>query len=184
MLFASVLLIVPLLVASVPVFEPHDHSVKGRLAARWYHDEDHPIHSLFRSGPTDDEIQYAPVGSAGLHYLTYTRICCFLTYSSHTAWSANFPSNTLNPNDLPKPWVDALNAAVQAGKIPNIPQSTGTSGQNPRYPTGVDPNGKEVCSATYKCRNPEDHWDSPDGYFASSFDDGPLPVGLTFLPQS
>ena len=68
--------------------------------------------------------------------------------------------------------MDALNAAIQAGKVPNLAPSTPTGG-NPTY-GGKDPLGQEICSATYKCRNPGDIWDGPDGVFAVSFDDGPI----------
>lgn len=96
-----------------------------------------------------------------------------------TEWSAGYPTGKMDPNGagLPKAWVDALNAAVKAGKIPDLPTST-SDGGNPVYPQGFDPLGPTVCSATYKCRNKEDLWDAPDGVFASSFDDGPLPVRL------
>lgn len=94
------------------------------------------------------------------------------------AWSAGFPQSSPDPNALPPAWVNALNAAVAAGKIPDIPRSTNTPGVNPVYPSGVNPNGAEVCSATYKCRIPGDVWDAPNGVFASSFDDGPTPVSF------
>jgi chitin deacetylase len=81
---------------------------------------------------------------------------------------------------LPPAWVDALNAAVAAGKIPNIPQSTNTPGVNPVYPAGTNPNDPNVCSSTYKCRDPTDLWDAPTGYFGTGFDDGPQPVGSIF----
>lgn len=66
---------------------------------------------------------------------------------------------------------------MAAGNIPNISVSSNTPGTNPVYPVGVNPNSPQVCSATYKCRIPGDIWDSPDGVFASAFDDGPCPVG-------
>jgi len=55
---------------------------------------------------------------------------------------------------------------------------------NPVYPAGSDPSGPQICSATYKCMIPGDVWNSPDGYFASSFDDGPTgstPTLINFL---
>jgi chitin deacetylase len=81
-----------------------------------------------------------------------------------------------NVTQLPQRWVDALNAAVAAGNIPNIPVSSNQPNTNPVYPQGFDPNGPQVCSASYKCRSPGDIWDAPAGVFASAFDDGPLPV--------
>jgi peptidoglycan/xylan/chitin deacetylase (PgdA/CDA1 family) len=44
---------------------------------------------------------------------------------------------------------------------------------NPTYPAGTNPNDPIVCSATYKCKHPDDIWDAPDGYVGISFDDGP-----------
>ena len=72
--------------------------------------------------------------------------------------------------------MDALNEAVAAGKIPDIPPTKDTGG-NPEYAKGLDPMSDEICSTTWKCRkNPENVYDVPDGIFAISFDDGPLPV--------
>lgn len=69
---------------------------------------------------------------------------------------------------MPPEWTAALNAAVAAGKIPNIPNSP--------YPPGVDPNGPQVCSAAVFCKIPGDIFDGPAGVYASSFDDGPYPA--------
>jgi len=82
---------------------------------------------------------------------------------------------------MPQAWIDALNAAVTAGNIPNIPQSTESGGQNPVYPQGYDPTGPEVCSGTYKCMNPLDYWNAPSGYFGTGFDDGPTEVSFHFV---
>ncbi|KAI0719530.1 hypothetical protein C8T65DRAFT_568947 [Cerioporus squamosus] len=133
----------------------HDHAAPRALPGRWYHHEDHPAYALFRRGDTDGAT-YPEIGSP--------------------EWSAGYPDTDVTKG-LPQAWTDALNAAVKAGKIPNIPVSTSTGG-NPTYPQGFDPNGPTVCSATYKCRNKEDLWDAPDGVFGSSFDDGPLPTSM------
>ena len=77
---------------------------------------------------------------------------------------------------MPQEWKDALNAAVQAGKIPNLAPSTNDPNAGPVYPKGVDPMSPDVCSATYKCRLDTDLWDAPDGQVGISFDDGPIPV--------
>lgn len=98
------------------------------------------------------------------------------------AWSARFPRSTPDPNALPKEWLDALAAVEAAGKIPNIPITSGKPNENPVYPPGVNPNSPAVCSSTYKCRIPGDIWDGPDGVFATSFDDGPQPVSGFFFP--
>ena len=77
---------------------------------------------------------------------------------------------------MPVAWVNALNYAVAAGKIPNIPMSNYTLGNDPVYPNGSDPTSPEICSGTYKCMIPGDIWNAPDGVFASAFDDGPTAV--------
>ena len=96
---------------------------------------------------------------------------------SRAEWSAGFPpQEPIDVSKLPQAWIDALNSAVSAGKIPDIkPSSQPVPYTNPTYP-GLDPLSPEICSATYKCRNKDDLWDAPDGYFGSSFDDGPLDV--------
>ena len=83
----------------------------------------------------------------------------------------------MDPNGagLPQAWIDALDAAIKAGKIPDVPVSQDTGG-NPIYPNNLDPLSPEICSSTYKCRNDDDLWDAPDGVFSSGFDDGPVPV--------
>jgi hypothetical protein len=91
-------------------------------------------------------------------------------------WSAGFPTGAPDTASLPQAWVDALNVTVKAGKIPDIPVSTGVSGMNPVYPTGYDPMSPAVCSSTYKCVIPGDLWNAPEGVIGLSFDDGPLPV--------
>lgn len=78
---------------------------------------------------------------------------------------------TLLTGNIPKAWKDALDKAVAAGKIPKIP-STSVTPTGPVYPAGTDGTGPEVCSATEKCKLPQDLWDAPEGVFASSFDDG------------
>jgi len=80
---------------------------------------------------------------------------------------------------MPSAWSDALKAAVQAGKVPEIPIATLTNGE-PTYPNGFDPNGKKVCSSTYKCRIDGDTWDAPEGEFGTGFDDGPTSVRRMF----
>jgi chitin deacetylase len=81
---------------------------------------------------------------------------------------------------MPQAWKDALNAAVAAGLIPNdAPSHLDGQGGQPTYATGVDPNSpNSVCSGTYKCKLPGQIWDSPEGVWGISFDDGPLPVSM------
>ena len=76
-----------------------------------------------------------------------------------------FPdTEDMDPNGagLPQAWIDALDAAIKAGKIPDVPVSQDTGG-NPIYPNNLDPLSPEICSSTYKCRNDDDLWDAPDG---------------------
>ncbi|KAF5320726.1 hypothetical protein D9619_000933 [Psilocybe cf. subviscida] len=152
-LFVCALQVASILASPTPT-TPHDHAhnVQRGLPATWYQERDHPVHNLFRRA-TNDGANYPAVGSP--------------------AWSAPFPTWSPDPRALPAEWVNALNAAVSAGKIPNNPIPTNTPNTNPIYPAGTNPNGPEVCSATYKCRAPGDIWDAPEGVFASSFDDGP-----------
>ena len=160
------LLLLPLLVLAHPTPHPDgsDCSVKRALPSRWYHEPGHPVEQLFKrqngDNPTDGG-SYPEVGSP--------------------TWSAGFPGITPDVNALPKEWVDALNAAVAAGKIPNIPQAT-VNGANTAYPPGVNPNSPEVCSGVARCRNPDDIWDAPDGVLALSFDDGPSAVSARPFP--
>ena len=75
---------------------------------------------------------------------------------------------------MPQAWTDALNAAVQAGKIPDLdPSSQSSPGANPTY-DGGNPNDPSICSATYQCRIAGQIWDAPDGVLGLGFDDGPL----------
>ena len=133
-------------------------SVERALPSRWYHEPGHPVERLFKRQNGDnpsDGVTYVPVGSS--------------------EWSAGFPDLRPNVGALPKEWVDALNTAVTAGKIPNITLAR-LSGGNPVYPSGVDASSPEVCSGATGCRNPNDIWDAPDGVLAISFDDGPAAV--------
>ncbi|KAH7914353.1 carbohydrate esterase family 4 protein [Hygrophoropsis aurantiaca] len=133
----------------------HDsHTLNRRVSnGTWYQPDDHPAHALFKRGNTDG-IAYAPVGSP--------------------EWLAGYPNGPADVTQLPKVWLDALQAAETAGKIPKIPVSTMIAGGEPTY-EGLDPNKPEVCSTTYQCRSSNDIWDAPDGMLALSFDDGPLP---------
>ncbi|KAF8909480.1 hypothetical protein CPB85DRAFT_1222100 [Mucidula mucida] len=131
----------------------------------WYHARDHPVQKLFKRVPTDGS-DYPEVGSS--------------------TWSAAYPASTPDPEQMPQAWKDALSAAVAAGKIPDIPPSQPDADGFPTYPDGFDPNGPIVCSATYKCRNPADIWDAPDGSIGVGFDDGPeagTPKLLQFLTE-
>jgi len=91
-------------------------------------------------------------------------------------WSAGFPPGDPDTASLPQAWVDALDEAVNADKIPDVPVSTSISGSDPVYPTGYDPMSPAVCSSTYRCITPGDLWDAPEGVIGLGFDDGPLPV--------
>jgi chitin deacetylase len=137
---------------------------------------DHPAHNLFRRDPPTDGATYPPVGSLS------KSVSSFPIYFSHTrscpAWRAAYLASSPDVSALPKPWLDALNATVAAGKVPNISQSGGPSGQNPVHPQGVDIGSPAVCSTSLGCRNGDDFWDAPPGVFATSFNDSPTPVSL------
>ncbi|KAI0741742.1 hypothetical protein C8Q80DRAFT_1274123 [Daedaleopsis nitida] len=152
------------------VARPHDglenDAVKAPLPGTWYHVEDHPVHALFKRGEDSGPGSFATIGSP--------------------EWSAGFPGADTDSVGMPKDgkgypqaWIDALITAVEAGMIPDIPPSS----INPAtgltvYPNGLDTNGPIVCSATYQCHinGSSEIWDAPEGVFASSFDDGPLPA--------
>lgn len=91
-------------------------------------------------------------------------------------WTAAYPSRELDIASLPSAWIDALDHAVAQGRIPDIPPSVMID-DTPTYPGGLDPMSDFVCSTTPKCNsNPDVWWDAPAGIWATSFDDGPLPV--------
>ncbi|KAJ6539347.1 hypothetical protein B0H19DRAFT_1269671 [Mycena capillaripes] len=135
----------------------HSHTISKRLPSTWYHRSDHPVHALFKRDAATDGATYDQVGSP--------------------TWSAKYPESTPDSKAMPTEWLDALNAA----EIPDIPVATNLPDENPTYPSGFDPNGEVVCSATYKCRNPGDVWDGPDNSIGISFDDGPQPASDTLL---
>ncbi|KAH8830895.1 carbohydrate esterase family 4 protein [Flagelloscypha sp. PMI_526] len=152
----------PLLASASAPCARHDHSsIAKRVPGTWYHARDHPAHELFGRADT-----FPAIGTP--------------------EWSAGFPPpliSTLGADqygplaNLKPAWKAALDAAVQAGKIPNVPQSS-----NGAYPQGTNPSDKSVCSAVTKsCRIDGDIWDAPDGVFASSFDDGPTTATPTLL---
>lgn len=86
-------------------------------------------------------------------------------------WVAAYPaadqSVPIDVTKIPQAWLNALNAAVAAGKIPNLPVTTQPQGPNttPLYNNGTlkfdDPT---VCSGNAEtCRMPGDIWDAPPG---------------------
>jgi peptidoglycan/xylan/chitin deacetylase (PgdA/CDA1 family) len=76
---------------------------------------------------------------------------------------------------MPQVWKDALQKALDAGKIPDVPRTTQTGRSAPIYPNGMKATDPKVCSGAYKCRQPEDIWEAPEGVFGVAFDDGPQP---------
>lgn len=180
MLLASLLLAAcTVLAVSVPTSDAHDHSVRRSLGGQWYHEPDHPVHNLFRRSGQTDGITYPAVGSLSEYMLHCIRI--HLTQFFVIVWGQNFPSGTPDSSQLPKAWLDALTAAVNAGKIPDVPIAESEDGADPKYPDDLDPMSPQICSSTYKCINNLAWWDGPEGYYASSFDDGPQPVSIYAL---
>lgn len=89
---------------------------------------------------------------------------------------SKYPAALATPPDssLPQEWINALNAAVSAGKIPDIPVSTETASGNVVYTSNKVGNSKNTCSWTIsKCNGPDDITDAPDGEWTIAFDDGP-----------
>lgn len=163
MLFSALFASLPLL--SAALYTPgashtHSHVEKRALPQRWYQDEAHPVHSLFRRA-TDDGEDYPAVGTP--------------------TWSAAYPRSSPDPQAIPVEWKNALDAAVADGKIPAIPQSSNQPQTNPVYPGGLNPSSPEVCSSTAKCRHPDVIWNVPEGVFGSSFDDGPYPSSQALI---
>jgi chitin deacetylase len=159
----SALLVLPFLVLAHPT--PNSDGpevVKRSLPSRWYQERGHPVEKLFmrQTEPTDG-VNYPAIGSP--------------------QWSQGYPPVPPDPTQMPQEWTNALNAAVNAGKIPNIPPSTSTNPQNPTpVYEGVNPGDPSVCSASYGCRAPGDIWDAPNGTIGISFDDGPSLVRAYF----
>ncbi|KDQ51243.1 carbohydrate esterase family 4 protein [Jaapia argillacea MUCL 33604] len=148
--------------------DDHDDTIRRALPSTWYQRDDHPAHALFKrqQAANTSAITYSQVGSP--------------------EWSAGYPPGAPDTIQLPQAWVNALNAAVAAGKIPDIPASSLINGA-PTYPEGTDPNSPQVCSGTAQCRIPGDIWDAPTGVLGTGFDDGPLspsPRLYTFLTQN
>jgi chitin deacetylase len=170
-MLSSLLLLagIPLLsVVSAAVIPSHDtdahnYAPQDPLPNHWYHDDDHPAHALFRrqAGTPTQPSAFPQVGTP--------------------AWAAAYPSWSPDSSAIPQAWTDALNNAVQAGTIPNIPVSQQSNpSANPTYGT-LNPNGAQVCSGTYGCRIAGQIWDAPAGVMGISFDDGPLPVSYARL---
>ncbi|KAE8215750.1 hypothetical protein CF327_g993 [Tilletia walkeri] len=80
--------------------------------------------------------------------------------------------NALTAKHLKPEWKAALDAAVKAGKIPNIPVSSSQDGGTPTYPSGTDMSN--VCNwSINQCQGPNDIFKAPTGYVGVNFDDGP-----------
>ncbi|KAE8215765.1 hypothetical protein CF327_g1002 [Tilletia walkeri] len=78
----------------------------------------------------------------------------------------------LSAQQIKPEWKAALDAAVKAGKIPDIPVSTSPDGGTPTYPANTDMS--KVCSwSTNQCQGPNDIHQAPDGVAGINFDDGP-----------
>ncbi|CAD6953199.1 unnamed protein product [Tilletia caries] len=96
------------------------------------------------------------------------------TPTSRQATDAYPPLNgePLSAKQIKPEWKAALDAAVKAGKIPNIPPSSSPDGGTPTYPAGTDMTA--VCSwSASKCQGPNDIHQGADNYVGINFDDGP-----------
>ncbi|KAG9123464.1 hypothetical protein FRC07_014908 [Ceratobasidium sp. 392] len=161
------------LIAAAPAVLAHPldtaHVEKRGLGARWYHEESHPVHRLFARQNSSNP--YPQVGSP--------------------EWTKKYPPGKLSTAGIPTGWIDALNAAVSAGKIPsNVPISTQSGGGAPTYKNAtknMDPAKQPICSSSSQCTGDGQIYDVPDGIVAISFDDGPLPPAMKlqqFLRQN
>jgi chitin deacetylase len=140
--------------------DTHDHVSQDPLPGSWYHDDDHFAHALFRRQNTNTP-SFPEVGSP--------------------TWSAAYPVGTPNSGAMPQAWKDALNTAVQAGLIPNIPPSAPANpGGGPVYPNGLNGASPQVCSWSFGCVMNDTIVNAPPGVVGVAFDDGPLPVRLSF----
>ena len=139
----------------------HDHASQGPLPDRWYHDDDHFAHALFRRQATTTS-SFPQVGTQ--------------------SWAAAYPFGTPDSNAMPQAWKDALNYAVQVGKIPNIPPTSQTSPtSSPVYNPSFDPGSPQVCRFSSGCRIDGVIYDAPSGVMGLAFDDGPLAVRHSFF---
>jgi len=155
MLCYLALLLLPLVQAASLSERSAGYNEAPIARSSWYQRDDHPVHRLFKrqSIPTDG-VTYPTVGSK--------------------QWTNAYPPGLPDTSKLPQEWVNALNAAVAAGTIPNLTVSTNNPAGLPTY-NGLSPTSPQVCSGTYACRISGDIWDAPEGYLGCGFDDGPLP---------
>ncbi|KAK0542963.1 hypothetical protein OC845_006360, partial [Tilletia horrida] len=104
---------------------------------------------------------------------------------TRSASGQNYPTEwQLAPASSNKPeWIQALNDAIAAGKIPNIPPSKLVNGQ-PTYPAGTP----DPCNwSNTQCQGKGDIYYAPNGYMGIQFDDGPTPASSQlreFLTQN
>ncbi|KAF8972223.1 hypothetical protein BDZ97DRAFT_1752812 [Flammula alnicola] len=154
-MFLPLISVLCLVVVSAAAVLPPTNSHAHDDGNTWYHEFSHP--------PT--------------HYSDETLLGWYqLSSVGSPTWSSAYPVSSPVASSLPVAWVNALNAAVAAGTIPNIPQTTMGANGAPTYPPGFDPTGPKSI--------PGDIWNAPDGVFASSFDDGPTqstPTLIQFL---
>ncbi|KAF5361427.1 hypothetical protein D9758_006124 [Tetrapyrgos nigripes] len=151
--------LLPLIFSLSSVMAHDSHQTNRRLPSpSWHHSRDHPVSSLFRrEDPDDDGIDYPDVGTP--------------------EWLSKYPAGLPDPAQMPSVWNDALNAAVAAGKIPNIPVSSETL----TYPDGHDSAGPK------SAHRPPSFAQAPQDLYGLGFDDGPLPSSgklYDFLKQN
>jgi chitin deacetylase len=121
-----------------------DHTSARSLGGKWYHRDDHPAHALFkRQSVPSDGVNYPAIGSK--------------------EWLSAYPQGLPDTSKLPQEWVNALNTAVAAGKIPNLAPSKNNPAGIPTY-GNLKPTSPQVCSGTYQCQIAGDIWAAPDGF--------------------
>ncbi|KLO19951.1 glycoside hydrolase/deacetylase [Schizopora paradoxa] len=158
---------------------PHAHKTRSALPGDWVQSEDHPVYELFRRTNLNKRQSNSTANSTS-----------GIPAVGSSAWTALYPQGSADTSNLPAAWTNALNAAVAAGQIPNVPQSSLVNG-NPTYPNGANSQDESICSGNGggpgSCRTNGSIWDAPDGMVAIGFDDGPTqfsPTLYTFLQQN
>lgn len=163
------------------------HRIRAALPDDWSQPRDSPVYNLFRSTSRNfkrqdnSTIDPPAVGSPSA-CSPFSLFIHQLNQNLKPAWSAQYPQGSVDTTKIPAVWITALNAAVAAGVVPNIPQ-TNVVNDNPVYPQGVNGRDPTVCSGNGgggSCRTEGSIWDAPDGVIGISFDDGPTQVCVLF----
>ncbi|KAG0662256.1 hypothetical protein C6P46_003442 [Rhodotorula mucilaginosa] len=101
--------------------------------------------------------------------------------SLYSRQSTSYPAPLQKGPPPKQEWIDTYNRVKAEGKIPGFPPATNQGG-TPVYPQGTDTGENGLCSWTLAhCYGDNDIYDAPDGMYAISFDDGPVPSSRKLL---